>query len=228
MPPKYVFSAKDFVTNGHKPESIIRTLNRMALWCEIIKVSKGKYCAPQANDPTDSYQYKMELVRDLLQDGDVVKGYLTGLTVYKKMGLTTKESYEVHIGCNGQRSEMQRDRYRIVFHRQRNIITSENIRLLQLLDAIRYIKHMPDTTLLLSCECLLQMLRELRKREVSLLVQLSKKYLPSTRALLGAMLETLYFDELATTIYKSMQQKKQYSFKGVGRLIRDPDKWKLY
>jgi len=228
MPHNYIFTSKDFVTDQHKMESIIRTLNRMALWCEIIKVAKGKYCLPPSKTPVDSYPFKAELVQDLLQDGDQIKGYLTGLTAYKMLGLTTKEDYEIHIGCNGHREEMQIGQYTIHFARQRNIITLQNIRLLQILDAMRHIKRIPDTTVLLSCEHLLRIIKSLRRSEVEMLVRLSKKYLPATRALLGAMLETLYFEELAGSIYRSMVSNRLYDLKGVGRVIHDPYKWKLY
>ena len=60
-----------------------------------------------------------------------------------------------------------------------------------MLDAIRYIKKIPDTTIENSCIRLMALLRELKTSEQVKLLKLAFKYSPATRALLGALLREI-------------------------------------
>jgi hypothetical protein len=81
------------------------------------------------------------------------------------------------------------------FIKQKNNITKDNIPLLQILDAIRNIKKIPDTTVTNSCIRFIAILRQLKEKDLLLIMRLANKYPPATRALLGAML-----DEIKSTL----------------------------
>ena len=98
--------------------------------------------------------------------------------------------------CKQQtRASIKRGRFKIAFIKQKNTITKENIPLLQLLDAIRFIKKIPDTTIDKSCKRLLVLLQELNANEQQQLIRLAFKYAPATRALLGALLSSIDIKE---------------------------------
>lgn len=54
----------------------------------------------------------------------------------------------------------KRERYTIAFVKQKNTITKVNIALLQLLDAIRYIKKKPDAGIEASCKRILAIIKK--------------------------------------------------------------------
>lgn len=66
------------------------------------------------------------------------------------MGLTTQVSNTIQIGKNEIRPTFKRGRFTNSFIKQKNIITKENIPLLQILDTINQIKKIPDTTTMLN------------------------------------------------------------------------------
>ena len=172
LPKGYIFTYSDFKTEVTQKEAVIKALNRMVASGKIAKLSKGKYYKPE-NTPFGNLQSNQaQVLKDLLEENGKITGYLTGYSIYNQLGLTTQVSNTVQIGKNQVRPNFKRERYTIAFVKQKNIITKDNIPLLQVLDAIRYIKDFED-------------------KEIKRLVSLALIYPPATRALLGALLEQL-------------------------------------
>jgi hypothetical protein len=191
LPKGYVFTYMDFISEVTKREAIIKHLNRMAVSGKINKLSKGKYFKPQETVFGILLPDQHQIVKDLLEEDGKLVGYITGYSVYNSLGLTTQVSSTIQIGKREIRPPFKRGRFRISFIKQKNTITRENIPLLRLLDAIRYIKKIPDTTIEKSCIRLMALLRELKTGEHIKLIKLALKYSPATRALLGALLREI-------------------------------------
>lgn len=188
LPKGYVFTYIDFMNEVSKREAVIKHLNRMAASGKINKLSKGKYFKPQETVFGSLLPDQRQIVKDLLEENGKLLGYITGYSIYNTLGLTTQVSSVIQIGKREIRPSFKRGRFRISFIKQKNTINKENIPLLRLLDAIRYIKKIPDTTIDKSCIRLMSLLRELKADEQNKLIKLAFKYSPATRALLGAML----------------------------------------
>ena len=105
-----------------------------------------------------------QVVKDLLEEDGKIIGYLTGYSIYNQLGLTTQVSNTIQIGKNEIRPGFKRERYTIAFIKQKNTLTKENIPLLQILDAIRYIKKIPDATIESSCRRLSVILKIWQRR----------------------------------------------------------------
>ena len=227
LPKGYVFTYKDFVGKVKKEEAIIKALNRMAASGKINKLSKGKYYKPEKTAFGELAPSQYQVVKDLLEEDGKATGYLTGYSIYNQLGLTTQVSNLIQIGRNNVRPPLKRERYTISFIRQRNTITKENIPLLQLLDAIRYIKKIPDTTLPSACRRLLILVGELNKSEEKSTIRLSQKYPPATRALLGAILDQLARVDYLATLQSSLNPITQYKLKGVEEVLRTTENWNI-
>jgi Family of unknown function (DUF6088) len=227
LPKGYVFTYEDFMTGVSKKEAVIKALNRMAASGKIAKLSKGKYYKPE-NTPFGKLQpNQAQIVKDLLEENGKILGYLTGYSIYNRLGLTTQVSNTIQIGKNEIRSAFKRERYSISFVKQKNTITKENIPLLQILDSIRYIKNIPDAKIEASCRRFLGILQALKSKEKETLVRLALKYPPATRALLGAMLDQLMEENLATTLRKSLNSITKYKLSGVQITLSTAEKWSI-
>ncbi|MCP9755304.1 hypothetical protein EGI26_09070 [Lacihabitans sp. CCS-44] len=227
LPKGYVFTYEDFITEVSKKEAVIKALNRMVTSDKIAKLSKGKYYKPE-NTPFGKLQpNQAQIVKDLLEENGKILGYLTGYSIYNKLGLTTQVSNTIQIGKNEIRSAFKRERYSISFVKQKNTITKENIPLLQILDAIRYIKNIPDAKIEASCRRFLGILQALKSKEKETLVRLALKYPPATRALLGAMLDQLMEENLATSLRKSLNSITKYKLSGVQITLSTAEKWNI-
>ncbi|MFA5752927.1 MAG: DUF6088 family protein, partial [Bacteroidales bacterium] len=196
FPKGYVFTYADFSAEVNQKQAVIKALNRMAATGKIAKLSKGKYYKPETTPFGILQPDRSQVVKDLLKENGKTVGYLSGYSICNSLGLTTQLSNVIQIGKNVVRPAFKRGQYTISFIKQNNIIVKENIPLLQILDAIRYIKKIPDTTISKSCKRLLTILTNLSKTEKSTLVRLALKYPPSARALLGLLLENLQVDDI--------------------------------
>lgn len=191
LPIGYIFTYIDFINEVNTREAIIKHLNRMVASGKIYKLSKGKYYKPQKTAFGTLLPDQYQIVKDVLEENGKLVGYITGHSIYNALGLTSQISNIIQIGKREIRPAFKRGRFKIAFIKQKNTITRENIPLLRLLDAIRYIKKIPDTTLNESCVRLIALLHKLEPKEQTKLIKLSFNYSPATRALLGALLEKI-------------------------------------
>lgn len=227
LPKGYVFTYADFMAEVNKKEAVIKALNRMVKAGKIAKLSKGKYYKPEDTPFGILQPNQAQVVKDLLEEDGKIVGYLTGFSIYNKLGLTTQVSNIIQIGKNQIRPNFKRERYFISFIRQKNTITKENIPLLQILDSIRYIKKIPDATIEASCKRLLSIIKNLSEKDKATMVRLALKYPPVTKALLGALLEELKESSLIEPLYKSINPITKYKLKGAGNLLRTAGKWNI-
>jgi hypothetical protein len=225
FPKGYVFTYADFTTEVSQKEAVIKALNRMVASGKIAKLSKGKYYKPETTPFGNLQPDQSQVVKDLLEENGKTIGYLTGYSIYNSLGLTTQLSNTIQIGKNVVRPAFKRGQYTISFIKQNNIITKENIPLLQILDAIRYIKKIPDATISKSSKRLSVILKNLSDSEKSTLVRLALKYPPSTRALLGTLLDSIQADGISKLLYNSLNPITKYKLPGLKIVFPEADKW---
>lgn len=227
LPKGYVFTYLDFNEEVNKKEAVIKALNRMVASGKIAKLSKGKYYKPE-NTPFGNLQpNQAQIVKDLLEENGKITGYLTGFSIYNQLGLTTQVSNTIQIGKNQVRPNFKRERYTIAFIKQKNTITKKNIPLLQLLDAIRYIRKIPNADIEASCKRFLALIKNLRDQEINTLVRLALKYPPATRALLGVLLNNLEKEQATGLLFKSLNPITKYQLIGAAKVLSNTQKWNI-
>lgn len=227
LPKGYVFTYADFDIQVSRKEAVIKALNRMVASGKIAKLSKGKYYKPE-NTPFGNLPPKQgQIVKDLLEENGKITGYLTGYSIYNQLGLTTQVSNTIQIGKNEIRPAFKREYYTISFIKQKNTITKENIPLLQILDAIRYIKKIPDSTIQSAGTKILTILKKKSQDDINTMVRLALKYPPATRALLGALLEQFKQSKIAAPLLKSLNPITSYKLPGASKVLSTTEKWNI-
>ena len=226
FPKGFVFTYADFNSEVSQKQALIKALNRMVISGKIAKLSKGKYYKPETTPFGDLLPNQKQVVKDLLEEKGKINGYLTGYSIYNQLGLTTQVSNTIQIGKNEIRPSFKRDRYTIDFIKQKNNITKDNIPLLQILDAIRYIKKIPDTTITNSCIRFIAILRQLNEKDLLLIMRLANEYPPATRALLGAMLDELKSTK-TETLFNTLNPITKYKLAGAFSVLSTAEKWNI-
>ncbi|OGU56112.1 MAG: hypothetical protein A2X64_05170 [Ignavibacteria bacterium GWF2_33_9] len=227
LPKGYVFTYKDFIGEVNKKEAVIKALNRLVQSGKICKLSKGKFYKPETTDFGLLQPKQEQIVKDLLENDGKKIGYLTGYSIYNMLGLTTQVSNTIQIGKNELRSSIKRGIYKIAFIKQKNIITEENIPLLQILDSIRFIKKIPDSDLRTSCKRLKDIINQLFEKQIQTLVRLAFKYPPSTRALLGAILDETWKNEYTQSLRKSLNPITNYNYPNLNDVLSKSAEWNI-
>lgn len=191
-------------------ENVRVKLGRMVKSGLIEKVGRGKYYKPKASVFGNIAPSLDEIVKDLIFDKGELSGYVTGYTVWNQMGLTSQISNVIIIGTTRRRDSMKRGNYKIRFIMQPNKITSDSIPLLQLLDSIKLIKLIPDTTVSQSVRIIKKHISDLDEKRLSAIVKLARKYPPRVRALLGAILESTGKNHYIKELKKSLNPTTTY------------------
>lgn len=227
LPKGYIFTYEDFITKVNKKEAVIKALNRFAASGKIAKLSKGKYYKPEDTVFGSLQPNQLQVVKDLLESDGKLVGYLTGFSTFNQLGLTTQVSSTIQIGKNEVRPSFKRERYRITFVRQKNTITKENISLLQILDALRYIKKIPDNNPADACKRFIAIISGLSPKDKSIIVRLAMKYPSATRALLGALLEKTGNVSMTVLLKKSLNPITTYKLPGISKVLPSAAKWNI-
>jgi len=189
MAPGYVFTYSEIIKEPNKAEATIKALNRLVLSGKLKKISRGRFYIPEKSPFGELDPSEYQIAKDLLEKDNRPIGYLTGLSIYSKLGLTTQVGNIIQIGRNSIRPPLTRGKYRILFVLQKNSIKKENIPLLQLLDAIKYFNKIPDSDINFVINRLKTLVSEISANRLKHFVDLLMKYPAKTRALTGAMLE---------------------------------------
>lgn len=191
IPVGTVFDYSCLDVSGSSLSAVAQAISRMVKSGKLRKVGKGKFYKPKFSRLGEVPPLTEELLRDLLFKDDKRIGYITGVPAFAQLGLTTQISSKIIIGSNTYRRPLSRGGYEISYTKQLNIITESNIPLLKILDAIKYIKSIPAVTPNEVVIRLKEIIRNLSKREITTMTELVMNYPAATRALFGAILESI-------------------------------------
>lgn len=184
-----VFSYSDLQLPSESQMAVAMALSRMVAQNKIKKVGKGRFYRPAISRLGEMSPNIDELTKDLLfKDGKRI-GYITGTPAFSQLGITTQISSKILIGGRYYRRPLKRGNCEISFTKQENVLTDESIPLLRILDALKFIRKIPASTIDDSISCLTKVIYRLSTNEVKNLTLYSTSYPASVRALLGAILE---------------------------------------
>lgn len=223
----YVFSYRELNLPSEKANAIIQNLNRLVKDGKLSKLTKGRYYKPKITEFGELKPATYEVVKDLLYKNKKNIGYLTGFSVFNSLFLTTQVSNTIQIACNNEKKALTRGIYKIRFIKQYNRITKENIPILQILDSIRLIKEIPDTTQDQSCIRISKIINELPNNKIELLKKLVLKYNASTKALTGAIINLLDSNNDTKAIFDTLNPASTYKFSISDKTLPTKEKWKI-
>ena len=220
-----VFTYSDLLLPQEMQSAAAMSLSRMVSENKLKKIGKGKFYKPVYSRLGTMTPLIDELTKDLLyKDGNVI-GYITGIPILAQMGLTTQISSKVLIGSKSYRRPLVRGGYEISFTRQENEITEDNIPLLRFLDAIRFVKKIPACTPESAVKLLSDKISSFSKSVITDLIQLSLSYPASTKALLGAMLETKGME--ASILKANINPFSKYNINIGAEILPNKSNWNI-
>ena len=145
IPVGQVFGYRDLPDYAEAPLAVAQAMSRMVSAGRVKRLSKGKFYVPRKGrmglrKPSDS-----ALVRSVLYDGERLRGYITGLALFNRLGLTTQVPRMVTVAIEGGRREKDFGTIRIKTVPSRFPVREEDVPLFECLDVLRGIKSIPDT-----------------------------------------------------------------------------------
>jgi len=177
---------------GIKPDDFFtaaKALERMQKKGTIKKVSKGVFYKPEmtvfgALGP----DYNAILNNLLFKDKKRV-GYITGGELYNRLNLTTQNYFRTKIATNSSRKKIEKGWLKTSTVKSYVNITEENYQLLGILDTIKDIKNIADTSTANAIKILAAKMEKFDNPAIESLIKYALQYPPRVRALLGAIVE---------------------------------------
>lgn len=192
MPEGQIFGYQELPGYVKSSGSVIKAVSRLVADKRLERFSKGKFYVPKKGllgfrKPSDG-----ELIRTVLFKGGRLRGYVTGLSLFNQLGLTTQVPRTITVAINGGRQEKEFGTINIKTIVTRIPIEEKDVKLLQYLDVLKDIKKISDSDINLSLKIMSGYISELSESEQGRLMKLAQKYYsPQVRALIGLLYSRL-------------------------------------
>ena len=176
----------------------------------IDRASTGTFYKPKKTVFGTLKPAEEELVKPYLFENNKRIAYITGTSLYNRMGLTAQVPKNLNIASREKRIITRIGNIQVRPVKSYVDVTDDNYPLLELLDAVKDLKIIPDVDRDNAVKTLLQKLNNIPDK--TKLVALALKYPPRVRALTGALLEQLGMKEAVVPLYQSINPLTTYSY----------------
>ena len=168
-----------------------KALERLQKTGLIKKVSKGVFYKPAQTVFGELMPDYSEQLRPYLFENGKRIAYETGISLYRRLGLTTQMAFRIKIASRGKRIDINRGTLKADGVKSYTEVADNNYEVLGLLDAFKDIKKIPDTSVVQSVNRLSAILKDLDKKQTQTLVKYALLYPSRVRALVGAILQNI-------------------------------------
>ncbi|MDH6313484.1 hypothetical protein M2137_002274 [Parabacteroides sp. PFB2-10] len=179
-----LIAKEDYVTAA-------KALERLQKEGLIKKMSKGVFYKPKQTVFGELKPDYTEMLRPyLFEDGKRV-AYETGYSLYSRLKLTTQVAFRIKIASRDRRISVNKGALKIDTVKSYVDVTDANYKLLELLDALKDIKRIPDASPDNSIVILSSLINKLSDKQIAEMIKYALSYPPRVKALLGAILENI-------------------------------------
>jgi hypothetical protein len=182
--------------------SAAKALERLRKNGTIKKISKGVFYKPKISAfGTLPPNYNSILQNYLYEDGKRT-GYITGYALYNQMSLTTQMAFTTKIATNRNLKKINLAWLKTTSVKAYVKVTEQNYPLLGVLDALKDIKSIPDSSASNAIKILMPKIKGFAIKDIENLIKYALQYPPRVKALLGAVIENIFIDKFDLTILK--------------------------
>lgn len=218
----------DFAGLGIAPGTVAVNLSRLRQQGVVQQVTKGTYRLPLQSRFGPVPVSEQQVLQVLLQASNKkLRGYPTGVAAFNRLGLTTQVTQEIEIATSRPGRPKKVGNVRVRFVQSRGEVKLEEVTLRQLLDALRQLKRLPDTSPATALLRLREQVNQLPPADKTKVVRLAQGYNPATRAILGALLEGLGENKLATKLKAGLNPLTSYKLGLSEQVLPNRAPWRI-
>ncbi|RJP47526.1 MAG: hypothetical protein C4548_00925 [Desulfobacteraceae bacterium] len=227
LPAGTTFKYRELDISNNEYGAATKTIERLIAEKIIKRVSTGVFYKPQKTVFGELKPGEENLLRPYLFSGNNRIAYITGTALYNRMGLTSQVPKDIKVA-----SKVKEIRTRIGNINVRRVksyidVTSMNYHLLEILDALKDFKQIPDLDRKAAIKLLIATISSLKKKELLLLLQYVNEYPPRTRAFLGALLEKINMDLDLDYLKQSLNPLTEYKLGIIPDILSTAEKWNI-
>ena len=221
------FTYKDLNIKKEEYSAASKSIERL-IKKEIIKrVSTGVFYKPQKTVFGELKPDEEKIITPYLYKNGKRIAYITGLLLYNRMGLTTQIPKEISIASNKKRIYISKGNIKAKAVKSYVEVTNENYKLLELLDALKDFKKIPDLDKKSAISILSRKISELNKKQIKELIEIALEYPPRVRAFLGALLENIDENIDVKILDDSLNPLSEYELGLTKDILPTVEKWNI-
>ncbi|RAV55875.1 hypothetical protein DIU36_16290 [Mucilaginibacter rubeus] len=210
MPDGAVFKYQELGIAATEYGAAAKAMERLKKKGVVDSASAGVFYKPKKTLFGTLKPSEEELIKPYLYENNQRIAYITGTALYNRMGLTTQVPQNISIASRDKRIVTRIGNIQVRAVKSYADVTDDNFTILEILDAIKDLKIIPDVDRNRAVENLLRQLTNVSDK--ASLVKLALKYPPRVRALTGALLEQLNETAIAAPLRKSINPLSAYSY----------------
>lgn len=203
--------------------ALSKALSRMVKANKLEKIEKGVFYKPKLSKFGKINPSINEIIKKECEKNGETIAYITGVNLYNKLGLTTQISNVIEIASNKRKPTKDIMGNKIKFIQTNSTIDTNSIPLLQVLDALKNIKKIPDGNLKESYEILTYKINELSFEDKEKIRDLALDYSPFTRAIVGTILEEVS----SINLYKLEKSLNSFTSFDLNIEIKNKKRWNI-
>ncbi|MCK9449729.1 MAG: DUF6088 family protein [Bacteroidales bacterium] len=178
----------------------------------IKRFSTGVFYKPRKTVFGELKPNEDEMLKPYLFERGKRIAYITGTSLYNRLGLTTQVPKSIKIASRDKRISVSNDYLQASPVKSYVDVTDKNFHLLGLLDVLKDFKQIPDLDKSSAIKILSNKLNELSTTETKLLIKYGLVYPPRVRSFLGALLENLNTENGLTALKTSLNPLSEYEY----------------
>jgi hypothetical protein len=156
---------------------------------EVIKrVSTGVFYKPKKTVFGELRPGEEEIIKPYLFLNKKRIAYITGISLYNRMGLTTQVPKSIKVASKSMRISINTGSVQAKPVKSYVDVTDDNYQLLEILDVLKDFSIIPDLDKKMAIKFLINKLNQLPVKELLRIIKYALNYPPRTRAFLGALL----------------------------------------
>lgn len=203
-----------------------KAIERLITKGVIKRISTGVFYKPKKTVFGELKPNEEELLKPYLFEKGKRVAYITGTSLYSRIGLTTQIPKSIKIASRIKRITVASGNVKATPVKSYVDVTDSNFYLLELLDALKDFKQIPDLDKSSAIKILSKKLKELNPTETKLLIKCSLAYPPRVRGFLGALLESIKTLSDLTVLKKSLNPLSEYDY-GIDGILSTAKNWNV-
>lgn len=194
LSPGTTFKYQELGISNNEYGAAAKAIERLITEKKINRISTGVFYKPRKTVLGELKPGEEDLLRPYLFIGKNRIAYITGTALYNRMGLTSQVPQDIKVASKAKEIRTRIGNINVRRVKSYIDVTSMNYHLLEILDALKDFKQIPDLDRKAAIKLLMATITSLKNKELLKFLQYAAEYPPRTRAFLGALLETLNMD----------------------------------
>ena len=220
-----VFTYQDLGISNNEYRAAAKALERLVTKKNIKRISPGLFFKPKKTIFGELRPSEREQLKPYLFNGKKRIAYITGAALFNKMSLTTQVPTDIDLASRVKRSSYKIGNIEVRWVKSYVDITNKNYALLEILDALKDFKIIPDLDKKAAIKRMAAIITELKDNKKKCLVKYALNYPPRARALLGALLESIGKNEDLNQLRQSLNPLTTYNITVTQEILPSSKKW---